>query len=75
MKISKLVYNLSITADNEISCEEVHELIDQFAEMEIRGEDAARLMPLVQKHFELCPDCGEEHEALLEVLIFEENLD
>lgn len=75
MKLNKLLYRLSITGEDEITCAEVHELIDEFAEMEIRGEDAARLMPLVQKHFELCNDCSEEHEALLEVLAFEEKLD
>lgn len=31
----------------------------------MRGDDVARLMPLVQHHLDMCPDCREEFEALL----------
>lgn len=75
IKLSKILYNLSITDENEIACNEVHELIDQFTEMELRGEDVSRLMPLVQKHLELCPDCSEEHEILKEILEHEDRAD
>ena len=34
----------------------------------MRGEDAASMLPLVNKHLEMCPDCREEFEALLRVL-------
>jgi hypothetical protein len=43
--------------------------------MEMRGEDVAHLMPLVQRHLELCPDCREEHEALMQALEFEKHMD
>ena len=69
--MENLLNKLVMTEDQEISCDDVHELIDQFTEMEMRGEDVARLMPLVQKHLDLCPDCREEHEALLQALEFE----
>ena len=69
--MENLLNKLVMTEDQEISCDDVHELIDQFTEMEMRGEDVARLMPLVQKHLDLCPDCREEHEALLEAFEFE----
>jgi predicted anti-sigma-YlaC factor YlaD len=46
----------------------VHRLLDQFAEAVLRGEDVARLMPLVQRHLDMCPDCREEFEALLRIL-------
>jgi len=36
--------------------------------MDVRKEDAARLMPLVHSHLELCPECCDEYEALLDVL-------
>lgn len=51
-----------------ISCEEVFAVVDQYAEIEIRGEDAAKLMPLLKEHLDGCHDCCEEYEALLEIL-------
>ena len=53
----------------EVDCEKVFDTLDQYAEIEIRKEDAARLMPLVHDHLETCSDCCDEYEALLDVLI------
>jgi hypothetical protein len=53
------------TQEQELACDEVHALIDQFAEMNIRGEDPSHLMPLVQQHLGMCPDCREEYDALV----------
>jgi hypothetical protein len=49
-------------------CEEAFRALDQYAESEIRKEDAARLMPLVHEHLETCSDCCDAYEALLDVL-------
>ena len=49
-------------------CEQVFNALDQYAETEIRKEDAARLMPLVHDHLETCSECCDEYEALLDVL-------
>ncbi len=57
-----------MTDDTEISCDDVYTLLDQFTEMVKRGEDAAHLMPLVQKHLDMCPDCREEFETLLKMM-------
>jgi hypothetical protein len=43
-------------------------VVDQYAEMEIHGQDAERLMPLLRKHLDHCHDCCEEYEALLDIL-------
>jgi hypothetical protein len=43
-------------------------LLDQYAEAVERGEDTAQLMPLVKHHLDLCRDCHEEYEALLNIL-------
>jgi predicted component of type VI protein secretion system len=58
----------SVTQDVELSCDEVYDLMDQFAEAAQRGEDVAALMPLVQRHLGMCPDCREEYEALQRML-------
>jgi uncharacterized protein YdiU (UPF0061 family) len=52
----------------DVDCEQVFNALDQYAEIEIRKEDAARLMPLVHNHLETCSDCCDEYEALLDVL-------
>jgi len=73
--MASLINKLAITEEHEISCDDVHEILDQFTELEMRGEDVAHLMPLVQKHLDLCPDCREEHEVLLQALEFEKHMD
>jgi len=66
--LKNLVRQVERTREVEYACEEVHRLLDQFAEAIARGEDASRLMPLVEQHLEMCPDCREEYEALIRIL-------
>jgi len=73
--MQRLINKLAITEEHEISCDDVHEILDQFTELEMHGENVAQIMPLVQKHLDLCPDCGEEHEALMQALEFEKHMD
>lgn len=61
VKFLKMVEN---TDEVEIACDEVFELLDQYVELEARGEDVAHLFPLVKKHLDRCRDCHEEYEAL-----------
>jgi anti-sigma factor ChrR (cupin superfamily) len=64
-----LLHSVAKTEEQELSCDEVYALVDQFAEMVKRGEDGSRLMPMVQKHLNMCPDCREEYEALLKMIL------
>lgn len=66
--ILKMARQIEMTDEVEYTCDDVHRLLDEFAEAVLRGEDTARLMPLVQKHLDMCHDCREEFEALLRVL-------
>ena len=66
--MKKMLTMLEQTKENEFSCDEVYQIIDQFAELVKRGEDAAQLMPMIQYHLDLCPDCREEYEALMRIL-------
>lgn len=70
----KFLQMLEMTNEEELSCSDVHELLDQFAELQQRGENVAELMPLMKRHLDLCGECFEEYEALLAVLAFEERL-
>lgn len=66
--IRDLIRSLEDTQDDECSCGDVFALLDQYAEIQIRGEDAARLMPLLKRHIDTCNECHEEYEALLRIL-------
>jgi hypothetical protein len=66
--MGELLHMVKNTDDVEIGCDEVFELLDQYVEMEQRGEDVTRLLPLVERHLEKCRDCREEYEALKQVI-------
>ncbi len=59
---------LESVREEEVPCDEIYARIDQYVEREVDKKDAAKLMPLVREHLDLCPDCCEEYEALLDVL-------
>jgi hypothetical protein len=52
----------------DMPCSQVFSRLDEYVEKEVRGQGAARLMPLLREHLDLCPDCCEQYEALLSVL-------
>jgi len=63
-----LMAALEPTHADELPCDEVFELIDQYAELDLRGEDAAQIHPLIRLHLERCRDCLEEYQALLRAI-------
>jgi hypothetical protein len=65
--LDQLLQMVENTDEVEIGCEGVFELLDQFVELEARGENVANLFPLVKKHLDRCRDCHEEYEALVRV--------
>ena len=71
--VELLIKSLQHTRDEECDCEKFFDGMDEYAELNIRGEDAARLMPLIKQHLEICRECCEEYEALLKIL--EEKMD
>ena len=52
----------------ELSCEEIYDKLDEYVECEVDSKDAAHVMPLIREHLDICHDCCEEYEALLDVL-------
>ncbi len=48
----------------EILCDECFELIDEYVELELRGEDADARIPGMHAHLDGCPACAEEYESL-----------
>lgn len=66
--MGKLLQMIDNTDEVELTCDEVFALLDHYVELEARGEDAARLIPLISDHLDKCHDCFEEYEALSRVL-------
>ena len=66
--VQKLIQMVENTQEVEFSCEDVYNILDQYTELVYRREDSAELMPLVEHHIEICPDCREEFETLLRIL-------
>jgi len=64
----KMLRMIENTQEKELSCDEVFELLDIYAEMAERGEDVGEFFPLVEHHLEMCPDCREEYEAVMRIL-------
>jgi hypothetical protein len=52
----------------EISCAELFTKLDEYVEREVDQKDAAYIMPVIREHLDVCPECCEEYEALLDVL-------
>ena len=48
----------------QVSCEECCELLDQYVDLEVAGEDADGRLPGMRAHLEGCPACHEDHESL-----------
>lgn len=67
--MEKILTMLSETQEEELTCDEVFAALDQAAELAARGEDVGKLMPLIQRHLEMCPDCREEFNVLKNILI------
>lgn len=65
--VGRLLRMVEDTDEFEIGCDEVFELLDQYVELEARGENVTELLPLVKKHLDRCRDCHEEYDALLRI--------
>jgi hypothetical protein len=58
----------TVPPDEEISCEDLYARLDEYVELEVDQKDAAQIMPIIREHLDVCTECCEEYEALLEVL-------
>ena len=67
-RLKRMIHMVDSTADIEIACEEAYRLLDEYADMLLRGEDPVKLLPQVKHHLEMCMDCREELDALLAAL-------
>lgn len=68
MDVERILEMILETEEDDIDCEKTFERLHEYAEKIVKGEKAARLMPLIEKHLSSCSDCQEEYEALLRAL-------
>ncbi|RMG97672.1 MAG: hypothetical protein D6706_08105 [Chloroflexi bacterium] len=66
--IKRLLELIEKTREDAYSCEEAYALLDEYVELVAGNEAAAQVMPLVERHLDLCPDCREKFEVLLQIL-------
>jgi hypothetical protein len=68
MRLKGMINMVDVTEEVEIACEEAYRLLDEYADMLLRGEDPGVLLPQVKHHLEMCMDCREEFDVLLRSL-------
>ncbi|HEX2086261.1 MAG TPA: hypothetical protein VHF89_11300 [Solirubrobacteraceae bacterium] len=64
----ELIGRLLGPAGPEVTCDECFELLDQYVELEVAGEDPDARLPGMGAHLEGCPACREDHESLRDLV-------
>jgi anti-sigma factor RsiW len=64
----ELIARLLGPGEPEVSCEECFELLDEYVDLELAGEDADRRLPGMREHLQGCPACHEDHESLRDLV-------
>ena len=59
-----LIPRLLGPAGPEVSCEQCFELLDQYVDLDVAGEDADAMLAGMRAHLEGCPACREDYESL-----------
>ncbi len=72
IRLKALAEMVARTGAEECGCDEVFDLIDQYAESVLQGQDPTVLMPRVKHHLDICHGCCEEYEMLLQILQMDE---
>lgn len=66
--VKNLMEMLDHTYEGMYSCEETFALLDEYVELIAADDEAAELMPYVQRHLDKCPDCHEVYATLLNII-------
>jgi predicted anti-sigma-YlaC factor YlaD len=60
-------------AGPELLCDECFEKLDEYVELELRGENADDRVPGMRAHLQGCPACHEDYDSLRELVWSERN--
>jgi hypothetical protein len=64
----ELIARLLGPSGPEVSCEECFELLDEYVDLELAGEDADTGLPGMREHLQGCPACRDAHESLRDLV-------
>lgn len=56
----------------EVTCEQCFELLDEYVELELAGENPDAQLPGVHAHLQGCPACHDDHESLRDFVEFQD---
>lgn len=71
-RIRKLVDCIFDThADNTIDCETCASQFHGLADLVAAGASVGQILPAVQEHLDCCPECFEEFQALISMIVME----
>ncbi len=68
-QLQELLRVVAATEPREIDCEEFLARVGAFLEGLERGSEPPPELSLVSQHLEICPECREEFEALVELYL------
>ncbi len=63
-QLERWVQQIFRTEPEEISCSECFDLVSQYVDRELAGENVAESLRPVKQHLEQCRACREEYEML-----------
>jgi len=66
--LSQLAVMVARTDEQELSCDECLQELDQLVELAAADHDPDALKPLVMAHLRRCGECYEEYETLLRIV-------
>ncbi|MGF1506265.1 MAG: hypothetical protein GYB64_14650 [Chloroflexi bacterium] len=58
---------LTVEEEDGLGCEECYELLDQYVDIYLSGEDPENWLPQVKHHIDSCACCKDELQALVRV--------
>jgi len=64
----ELIARLLGPSGPEVSCEICFDLLDEYVDLELAGEDANARLPGMREHLQGCPACHEDHESLRDLV-------
>jgi hypothetical protein len=62
--LGNFIVRVKDTRDSEISCSECLDLVSQFVNLEISGNNATELLPGLKQHLDQCLICYEEYQLI-----------
>ena len=66
--VLRFLHILENARAEEMSCSDLYAHLDEFVEREVQSKDAEKIAPLIREHLDICSECCEEYEALLNVI-------